>query len=136
MPDVRTRGRAYGRAANEPKPRSDAYTGLLLLSLLAQIAGAVFLFLDWHQYPDASPPEVRSVATAPAAPARRPSIRRRRSSLRPARSPRLILLRSTPASERGRIPPYRQRTARRMIHPAGRSAFDENRRSPPRVRVC
>ena len=69
MPDVRTRGRAYGRAANEPKPRSDAYTGLLLLSLLAQIAGAVFLFLDWHQYPDASPPEVRSVATAPAAPA-------------------------------------------------------------------
>jgi hypothetical protein len=67
MPDVRSRGRTYGRAANEPKPRSDAYTGLLLLSLLAQVAGAVFLFLDWHQYPDASPPEVKTVAVAPAA---------------------------------------------------------------------
>ncbi len=114
MPDVRSRGRTYGRAANEPKPRSDAYTGLLLLSLLAQIAGAVFLFLDWHQYPDASPPEVRSVATAPAAPARRPPIRRCRSNLRPARSLPSIRLRSTPASERGRIPPIGQRTAHRM----------------------
>ncbi len=69
MPDVRSRGRTYGRATNEPKPRSDAYTGLLLLSLLAQIAGAVFLFLDWHQYPDSTPrvPKVSSAAVAPAA---------------------------------------------------------------------
>ncbi len=51
MPDVRSRGRAYGRATNEPKPRSDAYTGLLLLSLLAQVAGVVFLFLDWQSVP-------------------------------------------------------------------------------------
>jgi hypothetical protein len=33
-----------------PKPRSDAYVGLLTISFLAQIAGAVFLFLDYSQY--------------------------------------------------------------------------------------
>jgi hypothetical protein len=32
-------------------PRSDAYVGLLALALLAQIAGAVFLYLDYSQYP-------------------------------------------------------------------------------------
>jgi hypothetical protein len=68
MPDVRSRGRAYGRAANEPKPRSDAYTGLLLLSLLAQVAGAVFLYLDWSRYPSTAPQKPQSVATASAAP--------------------------------------------------------------------
>jgi len=57
MPAVSTRGRTYGRATNEPKPRSDAYTGLLLLSLLAQIAGVIFLFIDWHSYPSAEPPK-------------------------------------------------------------------------------
>ena len=39
------------------KPKSDAYTGLLLLSLLAQVAGAAFLYLDWSQYPE-KPPKV------------------------------------------------------------------------------
>jgi hypothetical protein len=50
------------------KPRSDAYTGLLILSLLAQVAGAVFLYLDWKDYPDNKPKQVSvpSVAPAPA----------------------------------------------------------------------
>ena len=67
MPEVRSRGRAYGRATNDPKPRSDAYTGLLLLSLVAQIAGVVFLYLDWSRYPSTTPPAVAAVATAPPA---------------------------------------------------------------------
>ena len=68
MPDVRSRGRTYGRPTNEPKPRSDAYTGLLLLALLAQVAGAVFLYLDWSRYPASTPPKVTGVSTAPATP--------------------------------------------------------------------
>jgi hypothetical protein len=66
MPD-RSRGRPYGRPAAEAKPRSDAYTGLLILSLLAQVAGAVFLFLDWHQYPASSPTPPAMTAAAPGA---------------------------------------------------------------------
>ncbi|MFO0930633.1 MAG: hypothetical protein U0736_26985 [Gemmataceae bacterium] len=36
-------------------PRSDAYVGLLLISLLAQIVGVVFFYLDYSQYPEAKP---------------------------------------------------------------------------------
>jgi hypothetical protein len=52
-----------------PKPRSDAYVGLLFISLLAQITGATFFFLDWQQYPEAkpkAPPAITSPASAPA----------------------------------------------------------------------
>jgi len=50
-------------------PKSDAYVGLLLISLLAQIAGVVFFYLDYSAYPEAkpklpSPPQ----AVAPAGP--------------------------------------------------------------------
>src|SRR5262245_27953541 len=38
-----------------PATRSDAYTGLLLIALLAQIAGVVFFYLDWSQYPKKKP---------------------------------------------------------------------------------
>ncbi|MFO0846072.1 MAG: hypothetical protein U0797_27435 [Gemmataceae bacterium] len=31
-------------------PRNDAYTGLLAISLLAQIVGVVFFYLDWTGY--------------------------------------------------------------------------------------
>ena len=61
-----------------PKTRSDAYTGLLILSLLAQIAGAIFLWLDYSQYPENKPPQVKDrppaavAAPAPAAPAPAP----------------------------------------------------------------
>jgi hypothetical protein len=37
------------RAAN------DAYTGMLIISLLALITGGALLFLDFSQYPDANP---------------------------------------------------------------------------------
>jgi hypothetical protein len=52
-----------------PKPASDAYTGLLLLALIAQIAGAVFLFLDYNQYPEKKPSPPRDKPAAAAAPA-------------------------------------------------------------------
>jgi hypothetical protein len=43
-------------APKKPKRRSDVYVGLLAIALLAQIAGAVFLYLDYQQYPTAKPP--------------------------------------------------------------------------------
>jgi hypothetical protein len=54
-------------AANSAQPRSDAYVGMLIVSLLAQITGVVFLFLDWSQYPTAKPSEPPTI-TAPASP--------------------------------------------------------------------
>ena len=49
-----------------PAPaRSDAYVGLLLISLLAQIAGVVFFYLDWSQYGE-SKPKMPPAATVPA----------------------------------------------------------------------
>lgn len=59
MPD-RSRGRD-----SQPKPRSDAYTGLLLLALLAQVAGAVFLYIDWSRYPATAPVKPPALAAAP-----------------------------------------------------------------------
>jgi hypothetical protein len=58
--------RARDTASTAPA-RSDAYTGLLLISLLAQITGVVFFYLDWDQYPTAKPPQPPSIS-APAAP--------------------------------------------------------------------
>jgi hypothetical protein len=49
--------KARDGAGKATGPRSDAYTGMLLISLLAQIAGVVFLFLDWSQYPAEQPKE-------------------------------------------------------------------------------
>ena len=65
MPAVSSRGRE-----STSKPRSDAYTGLLLLSLLAQVAGAVFLFLDYSRYPPGPPPKVPTLSASanPTAP--------------------------------------------------------------------
>ena len=51
-----------------PAPaKSDAYVGLLLISLLAQMAGAAFFFLDWNQYGEGKP-KMPPAATVPAAP--------------------------------------------------------------------
>ncbi len=61
MPAVRSRGRE-----SQPKPRSDAYTGLLLLALLAQVAGAVFLYIDWSRYPATAPEKPPALAAAPS----------------------------------------------------------------------
>jgi hypothetical protein len=51
-------GRTRGERTYVPQPRSDAYTGLLIIALVAQIIGAVFLFLDYKQYPDSKPAKV------------------------------------------------------------------------------
>jgi hypothetical protein len=54
------RDKSRAEKTRGPKPVSDAYTGLLVLALLAQIAGAVFLYLDYSQYPEGtSPPKVQ-----------------------------------------------------------------------------
>ncbi|MGH7170126.1 MAG: hypothetical protein ACRELF_01820 [Gemmataceae bacterium] len=49
MPAVRSRGRADDAS---PKPRSDAYVGLLGLSLLALSAAMLFAFLNWQGIAD------------------------------------------------------------------------------------
>jgi hypothetical protein len=49
--------------------RNDAYTGMLVISLLALLTGAVLLFLDYNQYPDKKPPQVpKGSIEAPVAP--------------------------------------------------------------------
>lgn len=35
---------------------NDAYTGMLAISLIALLAGAALLYLDWDQYPTKEPP--------------------------------------------------------------------------------
>lgn len=47
------------RDDDAPKPRSDAYVGLLIISLVAMITGCVFLYLDYSQYPDQAAPKVQ-----------------------------------------------------------------------------
>lgn len=59
-----------------PKPRNDAYVGLLIVSLLAMIAGCVLLYLDYSQYsgtpPKGAPQVQRPAAGGGAAPAGQP----------------------------------------------------------------
>lgn len=38
-------------------PKSDAYTGMLVVSLVILIAGCVFLYLDWSGYSSSKPKE-------------------------------------------------------------------------------
>lgn len=45
------------------KPRSNVYTGLLLLSLLAMISASVLVFLDYSQYPPNKPPQPPTAET-------------------------------------------------------------------------
>lgn len=42
----------------EAKPKSDAYTGLLALSLIALLASCVVLYLDYAQYGSTEAPKV------------------------------------------------------------------------------
>jgi hypothetical protein len=55
-----------------PKPKSDAYVGVLIVSLLAMLVGCVFLFLDYNSYPDGKAPKVTTlpggIQAAPAQP--------------------------------------------------------------------
>jgi hypothetical protein len=42
------------------KPRSDVYTGLLVLSLVGMIGASVLLWLDYSQYSGKTPPKAPS----------------------------------------------------------------------------
>jgi len=58
---------ARDRSAPAPaKPSSDAYTGMLIISLLALLAGCLLLYLDYRKYPPQNPPPVPPSATATA----------------------------------------------------------------------
>jgi hypothetical protein len=67
MPAARTRG-AEG-SASKAKPRSDAYVGLLALSLLALSAAMVFAYLDYSSYPESKPKPVQIAPRAGGGPA-------------------------------------------------------------------
>ena len=49
-----------------PKPKSDAYTGMLLISFLAMLVGCVLLFLMLQQFPDGKPPLPAPPPVAPS----------------------------------------------------------------------
>ena len=66
MAATRTRGR-LADPLPEAKPRSDAYTGLLAVSLIGMIAGCIFLYLDYDTYKD-KPPAVPAKTAAAAVP--------------------------------------------------------------------
>jgi len=51
---------AKSKKPSGPQPQSDAYVGLLVVSLLAQIAGAVLLYMEYSSYPDKKPPAVQN----------------------------------------------------------------------------
>jgi hypothetical protein len=51
--DVKTDARdKRGPAEKQSLPTNDAWTGMLFISLLALIGGAVLVFLDWQNYSD------------------------------------------------------------------------------------
>ena len=65
--------RSRGRLADpmpEAKPSSDAYVGLLAISLVAMVVGTVFLTMDYLQYEGKVPtPSKYSPPAAPTVPA-------------------------------------------------------------------
>lgn len=44
--------------SSEPKPKSDVYTGMLVISLLAMIGGCALLYYDTQSYGPNAPPAV------------------------------------------------------------------------------
>ena len=47
--------RSKSTGTQAPPVKSDVWVGLLVISLLAQIAAAVFFYLDWSAYPSTQP---------------------------------------------------------------------------------
>jgi hypothetical protein len=47
---------AYDTEPTKAQPKSDAYTGMLVVSLIALLAGCALLFLDYRRYPSKEPP--------------------------------------------------------------------------------
>jgi hypothetical protein len=54
--------RSRTREVEAPSPKSDAYTGLLAISLCAMILGCVLLYLDYSSYPQQKPPPAPALA--------------------------------------------------------------------------
>jgi hypothetical protein len=51
--------RAPGRYdVDPPKPRNDAYTGLLSISFVAMLIACLLLLIDWFSFPQQKPPRV------------------------------------------------------------------------------
>jgi hypothetical protein len=67
MPAARSRGRVE-RGSDKAKPRSDAYVGLLGISLLALTAAMLFAFLNWNTYPEGKPKPIQVAPRASAPP--------------------------------------------------------------------
>jgi hypothetical protein len=53
---------ARSKGPQTPPVKSDVYVGLLFISLMAQIAGAVFFYLDWSAYPTSKPTPPSAIA--------------------------------------------------------------------------
>jgi hypothetical protein len=58
MAAARSRGSSTTPSA---KPRSDVYTGLLILSLVGMIGASVLLWLDYSQYQGKTPPKAQNL---------------------------------------------------------------------------
>jgi hypothetical protein len=52
-------------SVQDASPRSDAYTGLLAISLGALITGCVLLYMDYSDYPDKKPEAYQPPALTP-----------------------------------------------------------------------
>jgi type IV secretory pathway VirB10-like protein len=46
-----------------PKPRNDAYTGLLTISFIAMLIGCLLLFIDWYSFEGMSPGKTKDKLT-------------------------------------------------------------------------
>lgn len=60
--------RSRSSDSQSPPPKSDAYVGLLAISLVAQITGAVFFYLDWSSYPTSTPTPPAPISAGPLLP--------------------------------------------------------------------
>jgi hypothetical protein len=45
-----------------PQPKSDAYTGMLIISLVAMLIGCALLYLDYGRYPSSPPAKPQPAA--------------------------------------------------------------------------
>jgi hypothetical protein len=54
------------RTTKTSRPVNDAYTGMLTISLLALVGGAVLLYLDYEQHKDTPPKVNRIVSERPS----------------------------------------------------------------------
>jgi hypothetical protein len=65
--------RTRDAASQTGQPRPDAYTGMLIVSLLATVTGLIFLLLDYSSYPEKEAPKPPQLAAPRLAPPAQPS---------------------------------------------------------------